>query len=211
MTPKPRKNDDQFYELRMTMLKYSLKQEYNSIADLVSTNPEFAKAKGRSIIGTVQAAIISDGKLCDYRLLTADVFGYQLTGNQLKIHALVIKAGTPIREREALNVHFDYVARIEREGRGYVAEFPDLRGCLTQGETIALVEEHAKEDLKGYISSKMLHGDTLPQPKYQGRKTKKVRPFKVQLTLADLVFEDFKEEVRDFTVSVERDAGFSKL
>lgn len=78
----------------------------------------------------------------------------------------------------------------EREGRGYWAEFPDFQGCVTQGPTIKAVEKNTQEVLNLYISTKMLHGETLPKPKYHGRKTKNVRPFKVQLTLADLVFAD---------------------
>ena len=159
-----------------------LKQrDYHSLADLVKGNVFFAKEQGQAVVGAMYHTLQVDHKPFDY--------GWQLTGEQLQILAYAKKAGAPIGQGD-ITVRFEYVARIEREGRGYWTEFPDLQGCLTQGKTLKEVQDNAKEALALYLGAKMLHGDTLSEPKYQGRKTKKVRPFSIKLTLNDIVVED---------------------
>ena len=81
-----------------------------------------------------------------------------------------------------------YVGRIDpaKEG-GYVATFPDLNGCVMEGETLREVESRARDALKVYINSALSNGDTLPKPKYRMRRDLKVsRTFKVTLTLGDI-------------------------
>jgi antitoxin HicB len=50
------------------------------------------------------------------------------------------------------------------EGGGYLAEFPDLPGCMADGETPeeALVE--SRDALKSYLASVKKHADKVPAP-----------------------------------------------
>jgi antitoxin HicB len=56
-------------------------------------------------------------------------------------------------------VHVDPVP----EG-GFIAYFPDLPGCHTQGETLEEVFFMAKDVLDGYLASLQAHGQSFPQP-----------------------------------------------
>ena len=59
-----------------------------------------------------------------------------------------------------------YTLHIERaEEGGYVAFFPALEGCHTQGETIEEVVAMAKDALAGYLESLRAHGDQIPEEK----------------------------------------------
>ena len=56
-----------------------------------------------------------------------------------------------------------YTVHIEpAEEGGYVAFFPALPGCHTQGETLEEVIAMAKDALNGYIESLRAHGDQIP-------------------------------------------------
>ncbi len=56
-----------------------------------------------------------------------------------------------------------YTVHIERaEEGGYVAFFPALPGCHTQGETLEEVIAMAKDALLGYIECLRAHGDPIP-------------------------------------------------
>ena len=46
---------------------------------------------------------------------------------------------------------------------GYVAFFPALPGCHTQGETLEEVISMAKDALTGYLESLHAHGDPIPR------------------------------------------------
>jgi antitoxin HicB len=56
-----------------------------------------------------------------------------------------------------------YFARVtrQREG-GYLVEFPDLRGCLTEGKTLREALENAREALSGWLFVAIKHGDDIP-------------------------------------------------
>ena len=56
-----------------------------------------------------------------------------------------------------------YTVHIEpcREG-GYVAHFPALPGCFTQGESLEEVITMAKDALGGYLESLQSHGEPIP-------------------------------------------------
>ncbi len=117
-------------------------------------------------------------------------YGYQLTGDQLQVLAHAKKAHAPIGKGD-ITVRFEYVARVEPMEKQYWAEFPDLQGCVRQGKTQKEVRENAKEALAVYLGAYMLDGDTLPKPKYKGRKgSKKVKAFLVKLALDDIIVED---------------------
>ena len=162
-----------------------LKQrDYHSLADLVKGNVFFAKEQGQAVVGTMYHTLAIDSKPFDY--------GWQLSGDQLQILAYAKKAGAPIGQGD-ITVRFEYVARIEKEGKSYLVEFPDLMGSFGfAGEypTLKEVKSNSQEGLAEHIGYTMLCGHTVPQPKYQGRKTKKVRPFSIKLTLNDIVVED---------------------
>jgi antitoxin HicB len=49
---------------------------------------------------------------------------------------------------------------------GYVAIFPDLPGCLTQGETLAETAALAEDARRGWIESEYRRGNDIPLPSY---------------------------------------------
>ena len=56
-----------------------------------------------------------------------------------------------------------YIVHVEpAEEGGYVAFFPALPGCHTQGETLEEVIAMAKDALAGYIECLHAHGDPIP-------------------------------------------------
>jgi antitoxin HicB len=50
------------------------------------------------------------------------------------------------------------------EGGGYLAEFPDLPGCMADGPTAAEALIESQDALKSYLASVKKHGDKLPAP-----------------------------------------------
>ncbi len=50
------------------------------------------------------------------------------------------------------------------EGGGYLAEFPDLPGCMADGATAAEALIESQDALKSYLASVKKHGDKLPAP-----------------------------------------------
>ena len=69
-------------------------------------------------------------------------------------------------EGEALSLGaVEYCARItkQREG-GYLVEFPDLRGCLTEGDTLDEALASAREALSGWLYVAIKHDDPVPAP-----------------------------------------------
>lgn len=59
-----------------------------------------------------------------------------------------------------------YTVHIEpAEEGGYVAFFPALPGCQTQGETLEEVIAMAKDALGGYLETLRVHGDPIPMEK----------------------------------------------
>lgn len=51
----------------------------------------------------------------------------------------------------------------EKEG-GYVVTFPDLPGCVTQGNTFAEAFAMAQEALEGFLDVLRQDGDPIPAP-----------------------------------------------
>lgn len=59
-----------------------------------------------------------------------------------------------------------YTVHIEpAEEGGYIAFFPALPGCHTQGETLDEVIMMAKDALAGYLECLQAHGDPIPHEK----------------------------------------------
>ena len=50
------------------------------------------------------------------------------------------------------------------EGGGYLIEFPDLPGCISDGETIEEAIANGKDAMFCWIETAKQHGDAIPQP-----------------------------------------------
>ena len=50
------------------------------------------------------------------------------------------------------------------EGGGYLIEFPDLPGCISDGETIDEAIANGKDAMLCWIETAKQHGDEIPQP-----------------------------------------------
>jgi predicted RNase H-like HicB family nuclease len=60
-----------------------------------------------------------------------------------------------------------YVAVLapDPDAGGYAVFFPDLPGCVTQGEDLAEAQAMAGDALSGWIASAVAHGDRIPVPR----------------------------------------------
>jgi antitoxin HicB len=64
-----------------------------------------------------------------------------------------------------------YYARFTRQrGGGYLVEFPDLPGCLTEGKTIQEALDHAREALSGWLFVAIRKGDEIPPTRLRRRR-----------------------------------------
>ena len=50
------------------------------------------------------------------------------------------------------------------EGGGYLIEFPDLPGCMSDGETIEETIENGKDAVACWIETAKRYGDKIPHP-----------------------------------------------
>jgi antitoxin HicB len=50
------------------------------------------------------------------------------------------------------------------EGGGYLAEFPDVTGCMADGETVEEALHEAEDALKAWLITAKENGDILPKP-----------------------------------------------
>ena len=69
-----------------------------------------------------------------------------------------------MRNEVTYTVHIEPAA----EG-GYVAYFPALPGCHTQGETVEEVIAMAKDALTGFLECLHAHGDPIPVDTYPSK------------------------------------------
>ena len=76
------------------------------------------------------------------------------------------------------DIRISYKARISRQGNeGFLVEFPDLPGCLTEGQTLEEALANAKEALSGWLYVAIKKGEEIPEPKeHVGRNFYKVEP-----------------------------------
>jgi antitoxin HicB len=82
-----------------------------------------------------------------------------------------------------------YYARIAKQrGGGYLVEFPELTGCLTEGATVAEALRNAREALSGWLFVAIRHGDEVPARRVRrGRTFHRVAPeLDVRIALAIL-------------------------
>jgi antitoxin HicB len=52
----------------------------------------------------------------------------------------------------------------EDEGGGYLIEFPDLSGCMSDGETIDDAIAHGIDAMRGWIEAMRAEGHPIPEP-----------------------------------------------
>lgn len=57
-----------------------------------------------------------------------------------------------------------YPAKLEQDNSGYIVTFPDLDGCVTEGDNLQDALYNAKEALTGYLASIFERGFNIPQP-----------------------------------------------
>ena len=61
----------------------------------------------------------------------------------------------------------------KEEGGGYLVEFPDLPGCIADGETVEEALNEAESAMKSWIKTAKSFGDSIPEPgistKYSGQ------------------------------------------
>lgn len=55
------------------------------------------------------------------------------------------------------------------EGGGYLAEFPDLPGCMADGETVEAALHQAEDALKSWLATAKEFGDPIPKPDSMAR------------------------------------------
>lgn len=58
-----------------------------------------------------------------------------------------------------------YVAKLTREGRHWLVDFPDCPGCQTFGDSKNEALEMAADALAGWLASSLKHGELPPVPK----------------------------------------------
>lgn len=51
----------------------------------------------------------------------------------------------------------------EEEGGGYLIEYPDLPGCISDGETPEEAIVHGRDAVKAYLRNCLKHGDPIPK------------------------------------------------
>ena len=52
----------------------------------------------------------------------------------------------------------------EAEGGGYLIEYPDLPGCISDGETIREAIENGGDAVRSWIETARADGDEIPAP-----------------------------------------------
>lgn len=55
------------------------------------------------------------------------------------------------------------IVRDVREG-GFVASFPDLKGCITSGETVEAVAANAEDCMREWLTAALEDGYEIPEP-----------------------------------------------
>ena len=60
---------------------------------------------------------------------------------------------------------FDISILPPEEGGGYLIEFPDLPGCISDGETFDEAIANGKDAMSCWIETAKQHGDEVPQPR----------------------------------------------
>ena len=72
-----------------------------------------------------------------------------------------------------------YPAKIKyiKEDKAYLVEFPDLPGCLTEGDSLEEAKQNARDALTGYLASIFERNFRIPEPsKIKGRNIYMIEP-----------------------------------
>ena len=64
----------------------------------------------------------------------------------------------------ALEYPFITTVLPEAGGGGYLIEYPDLPGCMSDGQTIQEVIKNGKDAVQSWIETARAHGDEIPVP-----------------------------------------------
>lgn len=76
-----------------------------------------------------------------------------------------------------------YYAKISKESdQTYLVEFPELKGCLTKGDTLKEALANAKEALDGWLASNCDRSLTIPDPKI--RRSSGFYPIEVDISVS---------------------------
>lgn len=72
-----------------------------------------------------------------------------------------------------MNLHYRMEIIEDPDEGGYIVSFPDLRGCITCGETIEAAIANAKDAQKAWLEAMLEDGFEIPEPdnldKYSGQ------------------------------------------
>jgi predicted RNase H-like HicB family nuclease len=73
----------------------------------------------------------------------------------------------PWRRQMATKLDYPFQVRplTDEEGGGYLIEFPDLPGCLSDGETIEAAIANGADALRSWIETARELGDPVPPPR----------------------------------------------
>lgn len=77
-----------------------------------------------------------------------------------------------------------YVARLTKEGRRTLVEFPDCPGCQTFVEGNEVVLEVAREALEGWLEARLALGDAPPRPQAKHARDRSRVAVRIDPTLA---------------------------
>ena len=75
-----------------------------------------------------------------------------------------------------------YTKLTKQSSRSYLAEFPELKGCFTEGVTKSEALKNAKEALNGWLASNCDRDLTIPSPKF--RKSNNYYPIEVNVRVS---------------------------
>lgn len=62
-----------------------------------------------------------------------------------------------------------YAAHVHREGKHWLAEFPDAPGCQTFASSESALRAMAKDALEGWLEAHLVGGDAPPKPRVRQR------------------------------------------
>ena len=57
-----------------------------------------------------------------------------------------------------------FTAQAKGDGGGFVVTFPDIPGCIADGDTLEECYANAKDVLQAMLDSMQEHGDPIPEP-----------------------------------------------